>query len=147
MRFLTGIVIYLVLGVIPSLYAADILSENQESTADVKSVGYSPDAQNARESYRESYADWNGPHLKKEKKVPVRQRVSAPYRGFVLINLAATTSVNESTSSFESEQTRDNREEGDEGDEGLIEVVYAKEVLNQNIEIMAPTLTDYERWQ
>jgi hypothetical protein len=143
MRFVTGIVIYLVLGVIPSLYAADILSENQESTADVKSVGYSPDAQNVRESY----ADWNGSHLKKEKKVPVRQRVSAPYRGFVLINLAATTSVSESTSSFESEQTRDNREEGDEGDEGIIEVVYAKELLNQNIEIMAPTLTNYEHWQ
>ena len=133
MRFITGTIIYLILGVLPSLYAADFLSENQESAADVKFVGYSPDAQKPRESYRESYADWKDPHLKKTKKVPVRQRSVTPYRGFSLINLAATTSVSESAS-FESEQTKDNKDEGDEGDEGIIEVTYAKELLSQNME-------------
>mgnify|MGYP000482239430 CR=1 FL=1 len=142
MRFTAGIVIYLSLGIMSLLCAEDFLAESQRAPTDAKAVGYSPDEQTSPETYQESYRDRKGPKLKKAKKIPIRQRPVTPYRGFTLVNLAATTSISESTA-FDSEPTSDNNSEGDEG---IIEVVYAQELLNRSMEATAPMPINYERW-
>lgn len=142
MRFIKEVIIYLVFGGMSSLYATDFLSENKETAPDIKSVGHSPE-QSTGDLYRESYPDLKDSQLKNVKKIPLRQRLSARYRGLVLINLAQTTSMAEKNGSIESESANDDNR--DEREEGLIDV-YAKELLSQNAENTSPTLIDYERW-
>ncbi|RZI46145.1 hypothetical protein [Candidatus Finniella inopinata] len=131
MQLITRLIIYFIIGGFQSLYAED-LPEKPESRTDIKIVSYyTPEAREESE-------------FKKTKKIYVRHRSVSPYRGFALVNLAATTSIRENNN-FESESTNDEESEGTV-DEGIIEVAYAKELLNQNIKPMAPTLIDCDRW-
>ena len=143
MQLITRSIVYFIIGGFQSLYADD-LPEKPQSRADIKTANRGSSEKNTTEAAYRPDAGLEESQFKKTKKIYVRHRSVSPYRGFALVNLAATTSIRE-TNNFESESTSDEESEGTV-DEGIIEVAYAKELLSQNIKPMAPTLIDYDRW-
>ena len=138
MKFVSGIIVCLGFGffLLAKANADDCSPEDKKNINEVRFVKYSP----AVEDMNDSYSDWKNKYHKKVKKIRIRQRSISPYRGVILTNLTAT-SMNEGATNIESEPTVDN---DNENSDSMIEVTYAKELLNQTAEITIPTLTDYE---
>ncbi len=147
MGALKNTAIHLVLISLYPVYATN-LAENIDAQPTVKHIVYTTNERNEQETADPSPETQNFIEFKKQQKLAVRRSVS-PYPRLVVVTSPINVPSSEPAEvEIESSPTGDEESDNSQstnGDEFIN--VYAKELLNQNIDLMIPTtFVGFEKW-